>query len=471
MTPTLTPTDAAGQGTGDSALDSAFDALANPGSTADAGAVSGEQEGEQEQAAEPDDTLAGTEEVQPGQEAGQQPEQQEQPEEGVTPEGKGYRVAKERFENLRASEKAVDALIKMGVPTIQHVQALQAASTGFRELQHDLALARPESTAKVLDFLSGSNVQDPAIQASFKAGFVQLAQQIPDRLAQLDPAAYKAMQAKFLGSDGLREGNPEAFGKLEQSIVRAKVDSLYQKALETGQPKDFQDAQWADHMLTGRYYQNLNEVPRADPQAQRLKELETREKAIRDQQATVEQQQQTAREQTWSQISDNITKSEDTGLQQIVNEVLGKAAKANPQVYDEQVVASLGKAILAEVREELNQDWTFKNDRRIDLSELEQAAHARMKANQRLDDLRPQIDNLRNALLHRASPLIRAAAARYVSAKGKQAVAQNQQQTTRLQASQQKRGAAGGGTQTTRKVTTDGMSMEQKIDAWTAGLK
>src|SRR5690349_14971548 len=96
---TIAPTGNASSddGAGGSNLDAAFDSAFTSGS----GAGDTGQDTDETPATEQEgDTLAGTEEVQEqeGQQEEQHPDQQQEGEEGIAPEGKGYRVSKARLD-------------------------------------------------------------------------------------------------------------------------------------------------------------------------------------------------------------------------------------------------------------------------------------------------------------------------------------------------------------------------------------
>lgn len=479
----MTPTEQLGTdvtGTGAS-FDSAFDAAFDTSSTAGGDSVSGQQqEAGAEQPSPTSPSPAEAEEVQPVEQQkqpqdGEQP--QEQTEEGVTAEGKGYRVGKERFTQFRDAEKAFNEVVKLipswltqgQAPTIQHMRDMRDAASSFRTLQTHYTSGNQQNTSEVLDFLSGTHANNAAAQLQFRQGFARLAEQIPDRLQQIDPQAYAKLQAKFADPDQLRQANPDAFKTVETSVLRSRIDVLYQKALESGNAEDFKNAQWVDHLLTDKYYRSHAEIPRVDPEAQRLKQFAEREKAFNEKTQSFEQQQEQARESTWSQVAANLQASEDSGLSQLTQSALKNAKGA--EGLTQETLGAIGSAVAARVREQLKQDWVWSRDREVDLDEMRNGVHTRLKGNQRLADMKPQLDAHIQEFFRVAAPIVRAEVARLVSAKSKQVIAQNGAQTERLQNGQQKRGTAGGGVQTSRPVTNANMTMEQKLDALLAGIK
>jgi hypothetical protein len=441
-----------------SSLDAAFDAL--PSSPA-ADQSSGTQ---QDDTGDVPPIPQGDEQSEPAAEGQDKPQQVE---EGVFSDGKGFRVSKDRMDDFQKWKSMGEQVIALA-PSLDHIKQYRDNASDFRALDIDFqnGAADDASMDKFLDFWQGSMENDPAKQARLQAAFVKMADRIPDRLRQVNPQAYVALQQKMLDTKALREQNPEGYGKVQGEVVRAALDAKYLEAAQKNDVEMFRQLQWADYHQTGKYYKSMLEVPRPDPLMTEKQTLDLQRSELEKRTQTFEQQQQDGRVKIWEHHKELLGNAERTGMDSLITDALKPALGR----YNEQALEQFKVAIAANVEQQLRADYTWHRDRQIDLDQLGRDTLERLKNGQKLQDLKPRGDEYINEYLRVARPLVQRIAAQVVSAKTSSLVKQSQEKHDRLKASQ-KPGTAGGGTPTARPVTGPNMTMEQKLDALLAPVR
>lgn len=459
MTPAITPMpDAVAEP--NTSLDAAFDALsATPDTT------------EQTDETQPDSTG----EVQPipekeadAAEVADGTEKPQQVEDGVVTDGKGFRVSKERMEDLQGWRKLGEEVMSIA-PSIHHLRQMRDASSDFRALGIDFqnGAADDKSMDRFLDFWQGTGSEDPTERAKLQAAFVRMADRIPDRLKQVDPRAYVALQQKMLDTKALREQNPDGYKTVQADVLRSALDVKYLEAVQKGDQKMFEKLQWAEYLLNdGNFYKDMLSVPRPDPLMTERQKLDARSQEIEKRTQTFEQQQQDARVKTWERQKDLIGNAEKVKLDELITEALKPAVGR----YNDEAIQQFKVAIAANVEQQLRNDYTWYRDHEMDLDQLGRDTLERLKNNQKLSDLKPRADEYVNEYARVARAFVQRTAAQVVSAKTSSLVKQSQEKHQRL-ASSQKPGTAGGGTPTARPITSPTQTMEQKLDALLASVR
>ena len=177
----------------------------------------------------------------------------------MSPDGSSYLVPKTEFPRVQNALKFADSV---GQIFTSPAEAQSAAQQAFdlRSMTNDWQYGADNTIQSVLQYWAGAAQTDPGTRAMFQRSFAKMAGMVPGMLKQIDPGGYQ---------------------NLLQSTVQAKVESLYEKAAQSGNPQDFQDAQSVEWGLTGRY---RTELPRVDPNAVQLSTLQQQQQQFEQRQ-------------------------------------------------------------------------------------------------------------------------------------------------------------------------------------------
>lgn len=180
----------------------------------------------------------------------------------LSDDGKSYVVPKTEFSNY-SGMKEYTGKVQARFPTVADAESAYFASSDFRAMQQDFMYPDQGTMERVLNFWSGGDAQDPGVRQQMQQSFAQMATRMPDMLRQI---------------------NPQAYSQLSDNLVSGTIQAAYAKAAQTGDPADFQRAQFLDWGKTGQY---KTELPKTDPQAEqrrqeqaRSQDLERRESAM-----------------------------------------------------------------------------------------------------------------------------------------------------------------------------------------------
>jgi len=161
----------------------------------------------------------------------------------LSPDGKAYMMPKGEYPRVQNALKYTEAVSQI-YATPQEAQSAALQATDLRQITNDWMYGTDDSIRGVLNHWAGGNHQDPATRAQFQRSFAKMAQMAPQILKQVNPQAH----AEFVSTMG-----------------KSVVESLYDKAAQTGNPQDLLDAQSVDWGMTGNYQK---ELPKKDPAAQ-----------------------------------------------------------------------------------------------------------------------------------------------------------------------------------------------------------
>ena len=195
----------------------------------------------------------------------EQPQQVEQPQDTPTgspetatwklsPDGKTYMMPKAEFPRVQSAMQYADAVGQF-FSTPQDAQLAASQAADLRTMANDWVYGTDDTIRSVLSHWAGANHgRNPAMQQAFQRSFSRMMTMAPEILKGINPAAHQ----QFVRDSG-----------------KALVNSLYEKAANTGNPQDLQDAQAVDWGLTGQYQK---ELPKADPQAQARAQFEQQQR-------------------------------------------------------------------------------------------------------------------------------------------------------------------------------------------------
>lgn len=185
----------------------------------------------------------------------------------LSPDGKAFMVPREALPALQSAQKFAET-VQQWFGTPQEAQGAYLQASDLRTMQNDWVYGQPEAIKSVMAHWAGMNHQDPAIRARFQNSFSQMAQLMPSFLKTTNPQAYQAL----IGGPARFDANGAEISPASGLLLSA-VEAAYEKAAQTGNPEDLKQAQYLDYGATGKY---KTELPRPDPNQQRMTEFERR---------------------------------------------------------------------------------------------------------------------------------------------------------------------------------------------------
>jgi len=202
----------------------------------------------------------GTQEQQPGQ---QQPDAAQSPW-ALSPDGNFYQVPKAELPRVQG---ALQFHQQVGQIFATPAEAQMASQQAFdmRTMYNDWMYGNDDAVQSVMNFWSGAQATDPQSRAAFSRSFEKMLSAAPGVLQRTNPQAYQ----NFVRAQG-----------------KSLVDSLYQKAAQSGNPQDLIDAQSVDWGLNGQYQK---ELPKADPAAQERANFQRQQQEFNQRQQTAMQ--------------------------------------------------------------------------------------------------------------------------------------------------------------------------------------
>jgi hypothetical protein len=271
----------------------------------------------------------------------------------LTEDGKAYLVPKTEMGTLTGLKQYADT-VQNRFPTANDAEAAYLASSDFRAIQADFLSGDVEH---VLNFFAGKDHTDPNASAQYRQSFMRMAEKMPEVLKGVDTQAYSRLQDGF---------------------IQARIEAGYQHAAETGTAEDLLAAQRLDWDITGQY---KTELPKHDPakveqdrMAQRAKEVEQRETALMD--------------RDWKSFNQNSL--EGPKWQQFhaeIDKVLAPIkAKYDPIVFDS-VKERIAKATIDKLQSDFEWARTHENERKS----LQAGYQQLWKEQKPSDGLKPRI--------------------------------------------------------------------------------
>lgn len=308
----------------------------------------------------------------------------------LSSDGKGFIVPKTELPQLQGYKQYAEA-VQQKFPTPADAEVAYAQSSDFQAILNDLQYGGETELDAVLGFLSGANASDPNLQASMRAGFERLASRVPQILSKL---------------------NPQAHASHVQSVVQSRVDEMYQRAAETGNPEDLLNAQRLDWGLNGKYKTELEKI---DP-------MKVQQDQLAQQQRAVQQQENQLLERDWSSFNKN---SVDGPKWNEFNSLIDKALEPIKASHAPEVFDAVRARIAQQVIDGMQKDYEFARTQNIARTQIQKGYEGAWRNRQTTDALNPRVQaytanfiaRARHILPSVAKPLLDKAAGKPAAAK------------------------------------------------------
>jgi hypothetical protein len=272
------------------------------------------------------------------------------------PDG-SYAVPKADFNHLQGVKQYAEA-VQQRFPTAQDAEVAYMEASDFRAILSDIQHGGEPEIDAVMQFLAGQNSQDPYTRQAMQAGFERMASRMPAMLQKV---------------------NPQAHQKLIEGAIQSKVEDLYKRAAETGDPKDLQRAQHFDWGFSERYKTELQKV---DPQQAELDRI-----------AQERQQMETMRGDMLQRDWTNYNRTAVDGPKWTqFNAEIDKILAPVKASYDEIVFNALRKDIADQVLNKVGADYEFSRRHQGERKEIEKAFQSAWTNRQPLDAIKPRVD-------------------------------------------------------------------------------
>jgi hypothetical protein len=301
----------------------------------------------------------------------------------LTADGSGYAVPKQDFDILEGQRQYAEA-VQNRFPTAADAEVAYTEATDFRSMLTDYTSGDPANIDSVLSHWAGAGETDPLMVRQFQQSFATMATRMPDTLKQINPTAYQQLSNRFINEAGLDIYAP----------IAQQTQSLYEKAAQTGDPTDLYNAQKWDHDHTGQY---KTELPKDDPEAARLQQIEARQQELDNHEKTLVGRDwtnfnnSTVSGPKWAQYNGEIDRALDP-------------IKAN---YSEPVFnaikASVNQRLIAKLQDPSNSEmanWARNHD--LAYKGLEQAFKTAWKSGQPVSQLQQRIQFFQNDFMTQA---------------------------------------------------------------------
>ncbi len=195
----------------------------------------------------------------------------------LSPDGSSYMVPKAALPEFQAAQQYRQQVGEF-FPDVQAAQVANEQAFSFRHLFNDWTLGTPESIANVLNHWSGGNETSPHMRAAYQNSFAQMAYQLPQVLAQVNPQVHQQL-VQHLGGQFLQ--SLSSWDQVAPVMHDRMIEALYQRAAQTQDPKVFKAAQHLNYIKDGTYKTELSQVqlPKGpDPQALQQQQFEAQRK-------------------------------------------------------------------------------------------------------------------------------------------------------------------------------------------------
>jgi hypothetical protein len=260
-----------------------------------------------------------------------QPTEQAQSPWPLSADGKAYNVPTAELPRLQS---ALQFQQQVGQIFSSPVEAQSAASQAFdlRSMTNDWVYGTDDAVSSVLNHWAGAN-SDPSQRAAYQRSFERMVTMAPSILQKMNPQAYQT----FVSSQG-----------------KALVQSMYDKAAQTGNPEHLMEAQYVEWGLTGKYQ---DKAVAADPQVQARTQFE-------QQQREFDQRQDAAMRRDVGNFSN--TAVEGPKFQQL-NTAIDKYLAPVKDRFNEVAYQDLRSGIQRELMDSLmKQDWFTEHKQNFD---------------------------------------------------------------------------------------------------------
>lgn len=221
-------------------------------------------------------------------------------------------------------------------PTIEDAKAHYESASDFRALQSDFASGEPEGVQNFMGFWSNGAPE----------AFNSMATQLPAYLARLasqnNPGALQALRS------------------IEGQVHRATISEAYDKARQTGDPKDLYAAQSIDFSINGKYHDSLDKIPqRQQPQPQ---------DQVRQREQQISQREEQFANQRWQEFDGTaITGAKDAALTSAVD----AAFKVAESAFTPGLLSAAKREATAQVTEVLKKQFEWNRNQTVDQKDIQ----------------------------------------------------------------------------------------------------
>jgi len=289
----------------------------------------------------------------------------------LSADGKGFVVPKTELPQLQGYKQYAEA-VQQKFPTPADAEVAYAQSSDFQAILNDLQYGGDTELDAVLGFLSGSNASDPQLQASMRAGFERLASRVPQILSEM---------------------NPQAHASHVDSMVQSRVDEMYQRAQETGNPEDLLNAQRLDWGLTGKYKTELAKLDPAKAQQDQLAQ----------QQRNFEVRENQLLERDWTSFNKTSVDGPKWGE---FNSAIDAALAPIKASYAPEVFDAVRARIAQQVIDTMQKDYEFARTQNIVRTQIQKGYEGAWRNRQPADSLNPRIQAYTQNFMARARQIL-----------------------------------------------------------------
>lgn len=277
------------------------------------------------------ESVAAAQQIQEAQPGQQQPTDSPWP---LSPDGNSYQVPKAELPRVQAAMQYQQQVGQI-FATPAEAQAASQQAFDFRTMYNDFQYGSDACIKGILEFFSGtSQSHNPQSRAAFGRSFEKMLTMAPGVLQQTNPQAYQG----FLQATG-----------------NALVESLYQKAAQTGSKDDLLAAQGMEWALspTGEF---RKELPKADPQAQARSDFERQRDAF-------QKNQEAAFTREASNFDNQVVGSVNRALDGQIDKVLARVKQHYPEVAYNDLKLGIRSEVFSTLQK---QDQFFEHRQHLD---------------------------------------------------------------------------------------------------------
>lgn len=292
-----------------------------------------------------------------------------QPSDGPYPlsqDGNGYVVPKQDFQILDGIKQYAEA-VQNRFPTANDAEIAYNESADYRSILADYSRGEQNGINSILAHFAGVNETDPTMAQQYARSFVNMANQMPEALKQVNPQAYQSFR---------------------ENIAAQEINEAYDKAMKSGDPADFVQAQRLDWARTGQY---KTELPKFDAEAAARDEFAKREAAFAQRETQIMQRDW----QNFDKGSINGPKWNDywNEIDRALEPIKGNY---NPKVYQ-----GIKNTINTDLLDALKTDPQWVANHNNALASLQSAFEAAWKAGQPTEALNQRIQFFKNDFMTR----------------------------------------------------------------------
>lgn len=369
----------------------------------------------------------------------------DQPEQ-IQQDGKNaYKMTEAHMKGLTQARDYMNAVQDI-LPTPDAARDAYQAASDFRAMEMDFR--NPDA---LVDMPDGSKMTAAEAWMEHWAG--------------VSPEGMAAVGQKMLGFLE-KTGNQQVLRAVEGQVSNALVNRTYNQArqavdqfgADSQQAKNaIYKAQALDYAINGKH-RTIDQLPKVDPNQNRVSELERREQAQRQREdAAVTQQWKSAEAQ-------HISGPKDAALSKQVDAILTPLKdKFTPKVFQ-----SMRKEIVSEAQQALKGQFEWSRNHSLEIQDIQREFQKAQRTGQPTNNLGQRVQALVQDYDSRLTRIIPSIAKSFISDATKQTVSQNEATHRQLANGARQAAPSGGGRPTPRSIVPPirpGASVRDSLDA------